>query len=180
MRMPDQTFEDAYSRARCRAGVKTNSELSADEKLELVKHLKKIFQRHCNREFPADPYEQLHMAIAAIFDWRKSYYTANHNSSIVSEIQDLPSALVMIEAIVSGNNKEFSLSGSDKRSIASSVANKGELNLSRGKGSENKIITRKIATSREKYLKRLTLQAWPPRVDLEWGNKELEELHIRE
>jgi hypothetical protein len=67
MSMPDEVFEEVLTSQREAAGVKSDSELSAEAWKEVTEEFKEIFERHTRRDFPTDPYEQLQMATEAVF-----------------------------------------------------------------------------------------------------------------
>jgi len=67
MGVKGEFFEQALERARHRLGVKHDFEIPAAELEKLVKEFKEIVKRETGREFPQDPWEQLTMAIEAVF-----------------------------------------------------------------------------------------------------------------
>ena len=78
MGLPINQFERALERAREKAGVATDPELSAEQLQALVEEYKAIVRKQAGREFPQEPHEQLNMAIQAVFSsWntdRAVYY----------------------------------------------------------------------------------------------------------
>ncbi len=109
MEIPDEAFEDVLSRARRKAGVKVDSELSAADLLEVIAEFKKIFRRLSNRDFPAEPYEQLRMATAAVFEsWNGKRAIDYRNAAGIDH--NLGTA-VNIVAMVFGNMGENSATG---------------------------------------------------------------------
>jgi len=67
MGAPDEAFEEVITEARLKAGVKTDTELTADAWKEVTDKFKSIFRRYANRNFPTDPNEQLLLATEAVF-----------------------------------------------------------------------------------------------------------------
>ncbi|MFP4475128.1 MAG: pyruvate, phosphate dikinase [Desulfatibacillaceae bacterium] len=67
MGIPDEVFEEEIERARFKARVENDAELSADVWKEMVKKFKVIFRRRTARDFPEDPYEQLRLGTEAVF-----------------------------------------------------------------------------------------------------------------
>ena len=61
-------FANALEHAVDKAGVASESELSAEVLQELVAHYKKVVREHTGREFPQHPREQLDMAVKAVFE----------------------------------------------------------------------------------------------------------------
>ncbi len=109
MGVPDEAFEDAFSRARRQAGVDSDSELSAENLQDVILEFKKIFRRQSNRDFPAEPYEQLRMATAAVFEsWNGKRAVDYRNAAGIPH--DLCTA-VNIVAMVFGNMGENSATG---------------------------------------------------------------------
>lgn len=67
MGVKGELFEQALERTRHRLGVKHDFEIPASELEKLVQEFKEIVKRETGREFPQDPWEQLTMAIEAVF-----------------------------------------------------------------------------------------------------------------
>jgi pyruvate,orthophosphate dikinase len=109
MGIADEPFEDVLSRARRSANVKVDSELSAEQLQEVISEFKKIFRRMSNRDFPTEPYEQLRMATAAVFEsWNGKRAVDYRNAAGIPH--DLGTA-VSIVAMVFGNMGETSATG---------------------------------------------------------------------
>jgi pyruvate,orthophosphate dikinase len=109
MQIPDEAFEEVLTRTRRKAGVKTDAELSAEHLQEVIDEFKKIFRRLSNRDFPIEPYEQLRMATAAVFEsWNGKRAIDYRNAAGIAH--DLGTA-VNIVAMVFGNMGENSATG---------------------------------------------------------------------
>jgi pyruvate,orthophosphate dikinase len=109
MEIPDEAFEDVLSKARRKANVKTDAELTAENLQEVIAEFKKIFRRQSNRDFPAEPYEQLRMATAAVFEsWNGKRAVDYRNAAGIAH--DLGTA-VNIVAMVFGNMGDSSATG---------------------------------------------------------------------
>jgi pyruvate,orthophosphate dikinase len=67
MGVKDELFEEVLTKARKKAGVKTDSELSADNWKEITEEFKDIYRQHTNSLFPLEPYKQLTLATEAVF-----------------------------------------------------------------------------------------------------------------
>lgn len=67
MHIPDETFEEVITRERAKAGVKLDTELTADHWRIITEEFKSIFRFHTHHHFPTEPYAQLQMAIEAVF-----------------------------------------------------------------------------------------------------------------
>ncbi len=61
-------FEDIIDMVKEKKGVKLDTELDEKDLKLLVNEFKKIYKKETGKDFPADPYEQLKMAIKAVFD----------------------------------------------------------------------------------------------------------------
>ena len=63
-----QKFDDLHEKAKEKQGVKTDPELNAESLKKLVVDMKKLYAKEVKMEFPQDPYEQLRLAVAAVFN----------------------------------------------------------------------------------------------------------------
>ena len=61
-------FEDLLEKMKEKVGAKYDSDLSAEDLKELVKQYKKLYKKLVKKPFPNDPYEQLKLAINAVFN----------------------------------------------------------------------------------------------------------------
>jgi len=80
---PKHLFEKALEKIRVKYNVKSDPELNKEQLIELIKEYKKIHKRSTGNAFPEDPYEQMIIAIKAVFDsWnnkRAITYRKIHN-----------------------------------------------------------------------------------------------------
>ena len=94
-------FEEALSKMKEKAGVKTDPELSAKYLKELVEEYKKIVKWSWGKDFPQDTKEQLKMAIEAVFrSWN------NPRAIVYRKLNDIPDDLgtaVNVQMMVFGN-----------------------------------------------------------------------------
>ncbi|HVM29648.1 MAG TPA: pyruvate, phosphate dikinase [Candidatus Limnocylindrales bacterium] len=60
-------FEEAFDHAKEQRGVNEDTDLDADALREVAEQFRQIVRDDTGREFPADPYEQLDLAIKAVF-----------------------------------------------------------------------------------------------------------------
>ncbi len=67
MGVPDEAFEVVISARRNKAGVKSDSELTAEDWQVVTGRFKDIYRTFTREEFPQDPYEQLRLATEAVF-----------------------------------------------------------------------------------------------------------------
>lgn len=109
MGVPDEDFEEVLTEARLKAGVETDTQLTADDWKDVTKKFKAIFRRYANRNFPTDPYEQLNMATEAVFkSWNGKRAVDYRNATGISH--DLGTA-VSIQTMVFGNMGNDSATG---------------------------------------------------------------------
>ncbi len=109
MHIPDEKFEEAITRTRAAAGVKTDAELNADHWLAITEEFKNIFRFHTHYQFPTEPYAQLQMATEAVFmSWNGKRAIDYRNA--VGIPHDLGTA-VNIVTMVYGNLGEDSATG---------------------------------------------------------------------
>ncbi len=105
----DEHFEKLLTDTRLANGVETDAELSVDALRNIIEGFKRVVARRASIPFPADPIEQLRMAVQAVFDsWdgkrARDYRRAAHIS------EDLGTA-VNVVAMVFGNTGDTSATG---------------------------------------------------------------------
>ena len=109
MGAPDEVFEEVITEARLKAGVETDTQLTADDWKDVTKKFKAIFRRYANRDFTTDPYEQLNLAIEAVFkSWNGKRAVDYRNATGIPH--DLGTA-VSIQTMVFGNMGNDSATG---------------------------------------------------------------------
>ncbi len=65
--MPDEAFEDVMDAYKAAKGVKLDTELSAEDLKALTVKFKAVVREEKGFDFPQDPYEQMRLAIEAVF-----------------------------------------------------------------------------------------------------------------
>jgi pyruvate,orthophosphate dikinase len=94
-------FEDMLEAKKHKAGVKYDSELSADQLKELVSEFKHAIRERKGMAFPDDPFEQLWGAVGAVFNsWM------NERASVYRRLNKIPESwgtAVNVQAMVFGN-----------------------------------------------------------------------------
>jgi pyruvate,orthophosphate dikinase len=109
MRCRASDFEEALGAARERAGVLHDHQLSGGALRRLCDEFRAIIRRGAKRDFPADPQEQLRLAVIAVFEsW------GNDRARVYREANRIPHNLgtaVTIQAMVFGNYDARSGSG---------------------------------------------------------------------
>ncbi len=109
MLVPDEPFEEVLTKARAKAGVKSDTELAAEDWKAVAEEFKAIFKRHTGRDFPTDPYEHLHLATEAVFkSWFGKRAVDYRNAAGIAH--DLGTA-VNIQTMVFGNLGNDSATG---------------------------------------------------------------------
>ncbi|MGO9530972.1 MAG: pyruvate, phosphate dikinase [Syntrophobacteraceae bacterium] len=109
MGVPDERFEEPIAEFRKARGAKSDIELTADDWKSIGERFKDIFQRYSHICFPADPYEQLRLATAAVFkSWNGKRAIDYRNAAKIPH--DLGTA-VNIQTMVFGNMGENSATG---------------------------------------------------------------------
>jgi pyruvate,orthophosphate dikinase len=66
--VPDTAFDEQFEAVKARVGVKQDVMLGPDELRDIGERFLRVVQQHTGRPFPADPYEQLEIAIKAVFN----------------------------------------------------------------------------------------------------------------
>jgi pyruvate,orthophosphate dikinase len=101
-----QYFEKALEKMKANKGVQLDTDLTSDDLKELVKEFKAIYKSETGTDFPENPYEQLKLAIIAVFgSWfgdRAVKYRKLHG------IPDDPGTACNVQAMVFGNMGENS------------------------------------------------------------------------
>ena len=67
MNVPDELFDKQFDEVKAQAHVTDDVGLSADNLRDICDRFLKVFEKHTGRPFPQDPYEQLEIAIQAVF-----------------------------------------------------------------------------------------------------------------
>ncbi len=99
--IPHEKFEEILDHYKKEQGVKLDSELSADTLKKVVEAYKELVKKETGKDFPQNPYEQLEMAIRAVFDsWN------NERAIIYRRLHNIPEdygTAVNIVTMVFGN-----------------------------------------------------------------------------
>ena len=102
-------FDREFNKTKERLGVTSDTEVGAEALAELAQTFKKIIRDHAGRDFPQDPWEQLQLAIRAVFDsWNTPRAIEYRNLNRISH--DLGTA-VNVQTMVFGNTGERSGTG---------------------------------------------------------------------
>jgi pyruvate,orthophosphate dikinase len=105
----DHLFEDIIEAQRQKYDVKSDADLPADAWKEMTQTFKEIVRREARIEFPTQPFDQLRMAVEAVFkSWNGKRAIDYRNAAGIAH--DLGTA-VNIQTMVFGNMGEDSATG---------------------------------------------------------------------
>ncbi|MDQ0190467.1 pyruvate, phosphate dikinase [Alicyclobacillus cycloheptanicus] len=107
--LPHYQFEQVLDDVKDSVGVKDDQQMRAEDWQKLIARFRKLVERETGRPFPQNPYEQLRMAIEAVFrSW-------NNQRAIVyrkiHKISDELGTAVNVQSMVFGNMGEDSGTG---------------------------------------------------------------------
>ena len=109
MGVPDEAFEVVISARRKKAGVASDSELTAEDWQVITNRFKDIYRTFTHNDFPQDPYAQLKLATEAVFkSWNGKRAFAYRNAAGIPH--DLGTA-VNVQTMAYGNIGENSGTG---------------------------------------------------------------------
>lgn len=102
-------FEKAFEVLRIREKVEEDTDVSIESLKEACTIFKTLFEQHANRPFPQDAFEQLHLAIAAVFNSWDS-----ERATLYRELNHIPDdwgTAVIVQTMVFGNRNNRSATG---------------------------------------------------------------------
>ncbi len=109
MGFPKSSFERKFDVIKEEKGVKYDTELSAEDLMEVVDIYKEEYKKHSGVDFPQDPKEQLMEAVKAVFrSWN------NDRAITYRRLNDIPSSwgtAVNVQEMVYGNRGDTSGTG---------------------------------------------------------------------
>jgi pyruvate,orthophosphate dikinase len=109
MGVDHEHFEEAFGKVKAKYQVQLDTDVPADGLKELCDAYKKVFKKHCGKEFPQDPVEQLQLAIEAVFaSWNTSRAVRYRE---VENIRGLLGTAVNVQSMVYGNMGDDSGTG---------------------------------------------------------------------
>jgi pyruvate,orthophosphate dikinase len=98
--VPHHDFHEEMEKLKARVGAKVDSDLNATHLAELVEIYKSIYVKN-GKTFPQDPYDQLYMAIFAVFDSWESPRAIKYREA--EGIFGLLGTAVNVQSMVFGN-----------------------------------------------------------------------------
>lgn len=101
MGIPHEKFEEVIEKLKAKKGVDEDTDLTAEDLKELVNSYKAVYRNATGFMFPSDPYEQLQLAINAVFNSWDSYRAKKYRQ--INHITGLLGTAVNIQAMVYGN-----------------------------------------------------------------------------
>ena len=109
MGFPKSSFERKFDKIKEEKNVEFDTELLAEDLMEVVEIYKQEYLKHAGREFPQDPKEQLIEAVKAVFrSWN------NDRAITYRRLNDIPSSwgtAVNVQEMVYGNRGDTSGTG---------------------------------------------------------------------
>lgn len=101
LNIPDEAFEEPLKEYKEKKGVKSDTELTADDWKKLVEKFKAVVREKKGSDFPQDPFEQLRLATEAVFkSWNGKRAVDYRNAAGIAH--NLGTA-VNIQTMVFGN-----------------------------------------------------------------------------
>ena len=101
LNIPDEAFEDPMDAYKQKRGIKSDTELTAEDWKNLVEMFKTVVKDHMGFDFPQDPHDQLRLATEAVFkSWNGKRAVDYRNAAGIRH--DLGTA-VNIQTMVFGN-----------------------------------------------------------------------------
>lgn len=101
MGISHQKFEDSIESLKAKKGVDDDTDLDKEDLKELVDGYKAVYRKNTGFMFPSDPYEQLELAINAVFESWDSDRAIKYRK--INHITGLLGTAVNVQAMVFGN-----------------------------------------------------------------------------
>jgi len=107
--IPDESFENPFHEYKNKKGYKLDTEMNADDWMQMVEAFKAVIRKEKGFDFPQDPYKQLELATEAVFkSWNGKRAIDYRNATGISH--DLGTA-VNIQTMAFGNMGDDSATG---------------------------------------------------------------------
>lgn len=109
MGIEDEVFEEYLTNIKKKRGYKTDTEMKADDWKVVLDEFKRMYEIHVGEAFPQDPFDQLNLAIQAVFkSWNGKRAIDYRNAARISH--DLGTG-VNVQTMVFGNMGDSSGTG---------------------------------------------------------------------
>ncbi|GIW95368.1 MAG: pyruvate, phosphate dikinase [Pirellulaceae bacterium] len=102
-------FEEEFDRIKKEFGAETDTQVPAEGLKQLCEAYKRVYRDHTRSDFPQDPYEQLRLAIEAVFRSWNSPRAIRYRE--VENIRGLLGTAVNVQSMVFGNMGDDSATG---------------------------------------------------------------------
>ena len=109
MEVDHEHFEEAFSKIKRKYRVKDDNDVPAEGMIELCDAYKAVYRKHAKKDFPQNPYEQLELAIKAVFASWNTPRAIRYRE--VENIRGLKGTAVNVQSMVYGNMGEDSGTG---------------------------------------------------------------------
>ncbi len=109
--VPDEKFDAHFEEVKHRAGVKVDIGLSANDLQEISERFLMVVKEHTGRPFPEDVYEQLEIAIKAVFNSRMGKRAVDYRREFNITPDMANGTAVNVVAMVFGNMGNDSATG---------------------------------------------------------------------
>jgi pyruvate,orthophosphate dikinase len=109
--VPDELFDVEFEAVKHRAGVSQDVGLKARDLAEVAERFLEVVERHTGRPFPSDPYEQLEIAIKAVFNSWSGKRAVDYRREFKITPDMANGTAVNVVAMVFGNMGEDSATG---------------------------------------------------------------------
>jgi pyruvate,orthophosphate dikinase len=109
--VPDEKFDHHFDAIKKRSGVKADVDLSADDLKEISQCFLEVVKEHTGRAFPSDVFEQLEIAIKAVFNSWMGKRAIDYRREFKITPETANGTAVNIVAMVFGNMGNDSATG---------------------------------------------------------------------
>ena len=109
LKVDHEHFEEAFNRIKTKYGVELDTDVPVEGLIELCDEYKKVFKKHSGKDFPQDPYQQLELAIEAVFASWNTPRAVRYRE--VENIRGLLGTAVNVQSMVYGNMGDDSGTG---------------------------------------------------------------------
>ncbi len=109
--VPDELFDKQFERVKHQAGVKEDLDLSASDLKEISERFLKVVEENTGRPFPPDPFEQLEIAIKAVFNSWMGRRAVDYRRQFNITAEMANGTAVNVVTMVFGNRGDDSATG---------------------------------------------------------------------